>query len=466
MQGIKGLEGYDVERQKRKALLVLRRMMEPCESCGQCLQNCKFYTYSQDEAKEIMRGIKEFVFSKGLSGKPSKKARRFVWSCGLCEHCNLLCPLPPDKQISRSAWIIILRSVLLKKDMAPFTARVLRLLLKDCTNPILKNIWPIDAKLSVPDWHGTGDPMLPRIRLAIEKARQRPTKGAEVCFFGGCGHVYGSPDVVYQTISILEDAGVDMVTIGNPDFCCGVVYVVMGLYDMWIDQTARLAREYLDLRPRPSKILLQCPGCTTVHMFDMSRYGVDLPLDHLRKMVGGIEIVHVVEYISDLIKEGRLQLERPINMTVTYNDNCSIGRRLKISGRSVYDKPRHVLRSIPELNLVESDYTRDNAFCCGGLASKSKKIHEVHEKIFKSMVEKGSDTLLSPCMGCVASFRGGAKTFYNKTGHKIKILDILRLVHESLGKRTPRRHDPAKGSPLKKISRLMKDGIYKDIYRL
>ena len=52
---------------------------------------------------------------------------------------------------------------------------------------------------------------------------------------------------------------------------------------------------------------------------------------------------------------------RPVEATVTYHDNCCVGRRC-----GCYDPPRSLLQLIPGLKLVEMARNRDNALCCGG----------------------------------------------------------------------------------------------------
>lgn len=466
------LKGYDIEKEKRKILPALRKMIKPCTTCGTCLQNCEFYTISQKKAQSIMTEIKEYIFSTNLSKKLSRKTRRYIWSCGICEHCINSCPLPPDQRISKSALIMMLRSTLVNKGQAPLIVKLARLLLSDIDTPILKYLWPVAAKLSVPNWYSTDDRLLMKVRLAIEKARKLPTKGAEICLFGGCGHTWGAPDVVYEMMAILEEAGVDFMTIGHPEYCCGVVFAALGFLDLWIEQNYRVIQNYLKLEPRPKKIVLHCPGCTTIHLMDMSKYGVDLPLDHLRKMPNGIEMEHATEFTYNLIKEGKIKMKNPVPLTVTYNDNCSIGRRIGFADRSIYDEPRGILNAIPELNMVESDYVRENAFCCGGVASiplvigSRPHVSKVHEKLFRSMLDKGSDILLTPCMGCVIAFQTGANALQKKLKRKIKVMDVLHVVNQSLGIKIPDRGLLSNFSLIDTIKSIRISQVYKDIYRL
>ncbi len=466
------LSNYDIEKEKKKTVHALRKMMESCITCGQCLENCVFYDFSKKQARNIMGEIKEFVFSKNFSKKLSRKAKTYIWSCGICEHCLNSCSLPRDQQFSRSVWISMLRAILVRKGEAPLLVKLAGILFRDKDTPILKYLWPLVAKINVPEWYSDANPLYPKIRIAIEKGRKFPEKGAEICFFGGCGHTWAIPDVVYQMISVLEQAGVDYITIGNPEFCCGVMFILLGFLDVWLDQTYRVMQNYLKMKPRPKKLLLHCPGCTTIHMFDMAKYGITLPLDYLRKMPNGIEMEHVSEYTLSLIKEGKIKPTESVPLTVTYNDNCSIGRRVKFMGHSIYEEPREMLKSIPGLNLVESDYNRDNAFCCGGVASlpltfgAKSHVGRVHYKLFKNMLDKGSDTLLTPCNGCVLTFRTGAKRLQKKLGHRIKVLDLMNIVNLSLGNEIPIRSGLAEFSLGKTLRRFIKTQAYRDLYRL
>ena len=496
MQKIDYSEELDLEKEreklKRSVALILRRMMEECYGCGICLSHCPYNEYDKKTARKIMTEIKEYAESPNLSKKLSRKTKKYIWTCCLCETCNLNCPLPVEKQLPKSALALLLRYTLVRKNQAPFMVKIARLFLKDIENPIFKNIWPIATKLLVEDWYGE-DEMYLRIRRKMEKVQQKPKSGAEVCFFGGCGHTWMAPDAVYQVISTLEEAGEEIVTIGHPDYCCGLVYALLGFLERWMEQTYKLYKSYLSLEPQPKKLLLHCPGCTTIHLFDMAKYGVDLPLDHLRKMPDGVEMMHISEHVLHLLNEGNLKLDTPVPLTVTYNDNCSIGRRMRYMGREAYEEPRKILNQIPGITLVESDFIREESPCCGllnktfGFGTNFKNVfhdpnYSIHEKLFKNLHEKGSHILLTPCMGCELTFEDGARVLQEKLGYKIQIMDLNEVVSRAQGKVIPQRQGLINDLimfkfPLIKprlvkfllwelLPRIIKTRAYKDIYRL
>ena len=102
-------------------------------------------------------------------------------------------------------------------------------------------------------------------------------------------------------------------------------------------------------------------------------------------------MLHTVEVVDRLLKEGKLKLTTPVPMTVTYHDPCHLGRQgepyvpwdgkeVKIYGQAVvydpprpryngaygvYEPPRDVLKAIPGLELVEMERNKEAAWCCG-----------------------------------------------------------------------------------------------------
>jgi heterodisulfide reductase subunit D len=99
--------------------------------------------------------------------------------------------------------------------------------------------------------------------------------------------------------------------------------------------------------------------------------------------------LHITEYLDKLMRDGKLEFKKKVNMKVTYHDPCNLGRLSepwqewvpnyvrvipigkvwRRSDRGIYDPPRNILKAIPGMEVVEMERSRSNAWCagtCGG----------------------------------------------------------------------------------------------------
>ncbi|MDP6180096.1 MAG: (Fe-S)-binding protein, partial [Desulfatiglandales bacterium] len=75
------------------------------------------------------------------------------------------------------------------------------------------------------------------------------------------------------------------------------------------------------------------------------------------------EVYHYLQVFLSLIETGRLKPTNHLknNDIYTYHDPCYLGRH-----NEIYNEPRKLLNSLPGLNLVEMESSKDRSFCCGG----------------------------------------------------------------------------------------------------
>lgn len=107
------------------------------------------------------------------------------------------------------------------------------------------------------------------------------------------------------------------------------------------------------------------------HQYHNTWFG---PVDFLEEPVSPItgtkfenaksnKIVHIVEFTSDLIKNGKIKLDprRNDNYIVTFHDSCNVSR-----GMGMFEEPRYIIKNVCN-NFYEmpTNTIRENTFCCG-----------------------------------------------------------------------------------------------------
>ncbi len=228
---------------------------------------------------------------------------------------------------------------------------------------------------------------------------------------------YVNKEIAQSTAKILKAAGTEFMLMPD-ECCCGNTVFSAGLYD---EAKALTQRNVDEVRKTGAKTLLtSCAECYRM-------WKVDYPkLLNISTADLGFEVVHLVEFASDKIKDGALKMTKPFETRLTYHDSCSLSRcsdpwtpyegkrgwmgcvepRLKRrrGPQDIYAKPREILNAIPGVNLVEMPRTRENTFCCGA----GRGVQETFPDLAKSSAEHrleevreiGAETLVSSCPGC------------------------------------------------------------------
>jgi Fe-S oxidoreductase len=272
------------------------------------------------------------------------------------------------------------------------------------------------------------------------------TKRVEVLFHAGCHLSY---DVELQRIArmavtLLRNAGVDVGVMGEGETCCGTRAYTMGYRKEFAQSAKRLIEAWT--KAGVKRVVTSCSYCY---------YG----LKRLYPRLGSkIEVLHTVELIDRLIKEGKLRLTRRVPMIVTYHDPCHLGRqgepyvpwngvekkirnqivvyeprRPRYNGAwGVYDPPRDVLRSIPGLELVEMERIREYAWCCGAGGGIREAYPEFAKWTATERIEEakstGAEAVVSACPSCEGNFMDAIRS----VGDRMKVVDIVELVQQAL----------------------------------
>jgi Fe-S oxidoreductase len=244
-------------------------------------------------------------------------------------------------------------------------------------------------------------------------------KQAEVAYFPGCTASYVEHDIAQATACLLHKSGVEFTYLGEDEACCGIPMLVAGLWDTW-EQILR--HNVAAMKARGVKtVVTSCPACWLVWHTFYPEWAEKLGIEF------DFETKHYSEILADKIDAGIFQLDREVNMTVTWHDSCHMGRAGKI-----YEAPRKLIQAIPGIKFVEMEHNRQEAHCCGSVLSLVAD-PDVGERVgdvrLQEAEDAGAQAVVAACPCCEVQFRVTA----DKTGRDLPIIDLSTLVCDSAG---------------------------------
>ncbi len=341
-----------------------------CVECGKCTTVCPIASFDPDFAPRAivlraMEGIVEDIATD-----------KDIWTCIACEQCNVMCPYKVDY----SGFIRGMREEAVRHGSAPLCSQggVIH-----STQRIMANT---DLKQKRLDW--------------VKEDMEVTDKG-DVFYFVGCLPHYdaifkdmeelGLQDIAESAVRIMNKAGVVPV-VSNEEKCCGHDLMWTGNepdFEKLMDYNVELIK-----KSGAKKVVFTCPECYRTFNMDYQDLVDDL----------GFEMVHIADYVKDLIDSGKLKAEdfASAQYKFTYHDSCRLGRH---SG--IYDSPRALAEVFSGGNYLEMERTRDKAVCCGVSAWSNCNAQTKRMQIDRLMEAKkaGADRMLMFCPKCQVHFK-------------------------------------------------------------
>jgi Fe-S oxidoreductase len=239
----------------------------------------------------------------------------------------------------------------------------------------------------------------------------------EILYFPGC---YPSFDprakkIAIATAKILNAAGVAFGILGEKENCCGESIRKTGDEELF----KRLAKENIKtfVDNGVKRILVSSPHCYETFKNEYPDFRVNF------------EIVHITEYLLELMNAGRLELTKELNQKITYHDPCYLGRH-----NGIFDEPREVLKKVPGLELVEMLDTRIDSLCCGGGGGRvwmeTQKGERFGDLRIDQAIDVGAELLVTSCPYCITMFEDSRITM--GVDAKIEIRDITEIIQEAI----------------------------------
>ncbi len=357
-----------------------------CYQCGLCDVVCPWNRVRTFSMRKIVR---EATF--GLTDIESDD----IWLCSTCGTCPQQCP----RDVRQIESGVALRRIATEYGVFPNTAKPIR---------------GVSASLTA-EGNPLNEKRENRAKWAEGLSVKPFSEEMEVLYFSGCYLSYDPrlKKVAAATAKILNQAGVDFGILGTRENCCGESIRKTGDEELF----KRLARENIKafIDNGVKKILVSSPHCYHTFKNEYPEFKVNF------------EVVHISQYLCELIDQGRLELNKEYGKKVTYHDPCYLGRH-----NGIYDEPRDVLKKVPGLELNEMPESRVNSLCCGGgggrIWMETLKGERFSDFRIAQAVGVGAEVLATSCPYCITHFEESRLSLEDSESLVIK--DITEIIAE------------------------------------
>ncbi|MCO6450553.1 MAG: 4Fe-4S dicluster domain-containing protein [Caldilineales bacterium] len=396
-----------------------------CVHCGFCLSACPTYAVLGEEMDSprgriyLMKGVLENAI------KP-EAAEPYLDRCLGCVACVPACPsgvsygdllmsyrVHAESERSRPAIDSASRRLIV--ETLPYPNRFRRAVQAGRISRGLRRALP-DAIGAMVDMCPTSLPKshpLPEVYPAKGKRRAR------VALLAGCVQMVLNPDINWATLRVLAENGVETV-IPKKQGCCGAILIHVGE-----DRRAQeMAAKNMQVFPSDvDAIITNAAGCGSgMHEYPLLFKG--LPEEEQAR-----EFSHKVKDITVFLDELGFVTPPglPQPMKVAYHDACHL-----LHAQGVRNPPRHLLSSVPNLELLELD---DGGMCCGSAGTYNLVQPQIAEELGRRKVERilatGAQAVATGNIGCLTQIENHCSAQPIQIYHTIELLDIAYGNHQA-----------------------------------
>jgi len=360
----------------------------------------------EKEAEAIQKQIDELppMVQKGALEESTKGriADETLWSCTTCGACQEVCPVFIDHPNA----ILRMRTnlVLAQEGRVPSELANAFQGMERNGNP-----WGLGSDSRF-DWaEGLDVPVFGELD---------DPKSVEYGLFIGCAGNYDmrAQKQAKAAIEVLKAANVKFAVLGPEEVCCGDSARRGGneyLFQMLAEQNIETLNEY-----KVRKIIIGCPHGYHTFKNEYPQFG------------GDFEVLHLSEFIVDLMAKGQLKLDTSVGKKMTIHDSCYLGR-----WNGIYDEPRTIAKSVAGAEgFVELPRHGSRSFCCGAGGGRfwmEEDTPRINEDRAKEIVDSGADVVAVACPFCMTMISDGLKALDKEDS--VQVLDIVELVAQSLG---------------------------------
>ncbi|MGC8606453.1 MAG: (Fe-S)-binding protein [Vulcanisaeta sp.] len=364
----------------REELLKVVPTLSLCYQCGTCSTYCPI----TDESYNI-----RLIVKKAQLGIVDPKDFKVIWDCVTCGTCQTLCP----NNVEIVNLVEVIRTMAMKSKVFP--TKINEILWKIYEN---QNPW--------------GYTVTDKRRFLAQFSGLINNENPDVVIYPCCLSI-GDPRVqkhIKALIRVLTKAGLK-VGMYTGLSCCGDIIEHTGNKVFYEEYTAKLRDSIMSSVKAPVIVTLS-PHC---------EYS-------LKKYLKGVKVVHYVELLDELIRSGKLKIDKKADITVTYHDPCYLSKHQRI-----IEEPRRVITSVPGVRLVEMAHSREKSLCCGagggGIALETRVSTDLSKRRLKEAIDTGASIVLTACTYCFRMLEDANKVV--KTN--MKVMDLVEFLDSIMG---------------------------------
>jgi Fe-S oxidoreductase len=365
-----------------------------CIQCGKCTGGCPMAMKTKLNPRALIYRV--LIAGNGFN----LEGREELWDCTTCSTCYSRCP----KQVNPMEAIVAMRSAIVEKG----------------------RIHP-NVKTALESTFRQGNPLkMPRSDRGLWakdlQVKAFAEAGAEYLYYVGCTPSYDprGQKVARALVRVLQSAGIDFGILGNDENCCASEVRRLGeagLFEAMVEENTEMFKE-LGVK----KMFTISPHCFNVFKNDYRSIEVGAKF--------GAQVQHYTQVLAGLVKDGKLKFNGAFEKKVTYHDPCYLGKH-----NGIFDEPRDVLASIPGVELIEMDRSREKSLCCEGgggrmfLEGTNPSIRLAQLRV-KEALETGAEVLATACPFCLLTLDEAVK--HLNVEDKLRVLDIAEIAMQAL----------------------------------
>ncbi|CEG21909.1 Lactate utilization protein A [Planococcus massiliensis] len=333
-----------------------------------------------------------------------------IWACTTCRNCEDQCPVMNehvDKIIDLRRYLVMTEGKMDKDAQRAMTN------IEKQGNP-----WGLNRK-EKENWRDA------RPDISIPTVKEMNKAGEEFEFLFWVGSM-GSFDSRSQKIALsfarlMNEAGVKFAILGNKEKNSGDTPRRLGNEFLFQELATANIKEFE--KAEIKKIVTIDPHAYNIFKNEYPDFGFKA------------EVYHHTEMLFELVQEGRLKPQFPVNEKITFHDSCYLGRY-----NDVYDAPREILKSIEGVELVEMVRNRQDGMCCGaggGLMWMEEDAgHRVNVARTEQALEVNPTVISSGCPYCLTMLSDGTKA--KEVEETVSTYDVAELLEMAvIGSQTP-----------------------------